>query len=75
MLTLRLFCIITCELEHRQRDQLGGCGSSPVELREGLNEDRDSGDSGEDTVWSHIGARESRWSFLVDESQSLIHGA
>lgn len=58
-----------------ERDQLGGCGSSPGELREGLNEDRDSGDSGEDTVWSHTGARESRRSFLLDESQSLTHGA
>ena len=58
-----------------ERDQLGVCGSSPGELRKGLDEDRDSGDSGEDTVWSHIGARESLWSFLVDESQSLTHGA
>lgn len=47
----------------------GGSGSGPGGLREGLNEDRDSGDRVERTHQSHTGGRESRWGFLLDESQ------
>lgn len=34
-----------------------------------MNEDRQRGQSGEDTRGSHTGGRESRWGFLSDESQ------